>query len=77
MKELSRLRAQVIKKNAQVDILEQTVRELRQSLEDSESKIQSLVEKLHLAHQKRYGSSSESIIKNAMVVAVNRFHLWI
>jgi len=61
MKELSRLRAQVIKKNAQVDILEQTVRELRQSLEDSESKIQSLVEKLHLAHQKRYGSSSESM----------------
>ena len=41
--------------------LESTVLTLRQSLNESELTIQSLVEKLNLARRKRFGSSSETM----------------
>ncbi|WP_050918542.1 IS66 family transposase zinc-finger binding domain-containing protein [Vibrio campbellii] len=49
---------------AKIEELDSTVHTLRQSLGDSESTIQSLVEKLNLVHfsrRKRYGASSETM----------------
>ncbi|MDN3632952.1 hypothetical protein [Vibrio lentus] len=46
---------------SKVTELESTVLTLRQSLNESELTIQSLVEKLNLARRKRFGSSSETM----------------
>ncbi|WP_258070765.1 IS66 family transposase zinc-finger binding domain-containing protein [Vibrio jasicida] len=47
--------------HAKIEELESTVHALRQSLSDSESTIQSLVEKLNLARRKRFGAGSEAM----------------
>ena len=57
--ELALLQALLSDKEKRLTELESTVLTLRQSLRESESIIQSLVEKLNLARRKRYGASSE------------------
>ena len=57
--ELALLQALLSDKDKRLTELESTVLTLRQSLRESESIIQSLVEKLNLARRKRYGASSE------------------
>ncbi len=57
--ELALLQALLSEKEKRLTELESTVLTLRQSLRESESIIQSLVEKLNLARRKRYGASSE------------------
>lgn len=57
--ELGQLRALLLKKDSQLAELEQTVDKLRQSLIESGTQIQALVEQLNLARRKRYGASSE------------------
>lgn len=47
--------------HAKIEELESTVHTLRQSLSESESTIQSLVEKLNLARRKRFSASSETM----------------
>lgn len=59
--ELELLYAQLVDKDALLGKLQVEVQELKQSLNESESRCQSLLEDLRLARRKRYGSSSESL----------------